>query len=235
MTHGSKYSSHCLATAYWGATQNIPVRLLILEKDSADISKYPHLKLAKYLGAELLFIDPSRAQERIDEERRQFHTYYWVPGGGHTRAGMNAYKDWFCKILNESPDLKSREWIALPYGTGTTALGILYAIFEIGLEMKVIGVSVSRTKKKCLEAAAEIVGQGLIKEITKNLIIDDRFSGRYGQIEEHHNELRFMFLKSFGILVDPIYNIRVVEYLESTRLENGIMINTGGQLNNLIS
>lgn len=230
LTFGSKYSSHCLATAYWGATNNCPVRLLIIDDEEPDVSWFPHLNLSARMGAEVIFVPNDEASERIDHERAQFSEYCWIPGGGHCLAGFIAYRDWFSEFLAQATEARQRDAVILPYGTGTTALGILAAIRDQELPMRVIGVSVARERQRCLLAAREILDENALTFLD----IDDRFAGQYGERKPHHDRLRLDFLMRSGIFPDPIYNIRVVEYLQAERIDNVIMIHTGGQLNNLL-
>jgi len=230
LTFGSKYSSHCLAVAYWGAKHDCPVRLLVLDEEEIDTRRFPHLVLSKRLGADLIFVPNAQAYERITGEQVKFPGYRWIPGGGHCMAGLEAYKAWFLSVLSEYPELRTRTKVVLPYGTGTTALGILAAIREEGLSMRVIGVSVSRDRIRCLTAAREFIDEASIKFLQ----IDDRYSGRYGERERHHDAIRMRFLKRTGILPDPVYNVRVVEYLYEENVTEGILVHTGGQLNNLL-
>lgn len=230
LTLGTPFSNHCLAVAYWGATRRVPVRLLILTDRNTGAATYPNLAMAKSLGAELVFIAHESAERRIAQEISEYQEYMWIPGGGHSREGLEAYRDWFLDLMQQHPALKAREWVAVAYGTGTTALGILASIEALALDIQVIGISVARVRERCIYAALELVSH----EDIARLKIDDRFAGRYGVREAHHEELRLSFLRKTGILVDPIYNIRVVEFLEAENLENGIIVHTGGQLNNLL-
>ncbi len=230
LTYGSKYSSHCLASAYWGAVNNIPVRVLVLEPREISFLNYPNLKMSLTLGADLVRVPPSEAYDRIKEEKKSFSSHFWIPGGGHTEEGLEAYRDWFGQLLDEDTSLMDRDWVALPYGTGTTALGILMAIHDRELSMEVIGVSVSRSKDRCLEAARDLVSDEKLDPLT----IDDRFAGKYGERTSRQETMRHTFLEETGILPDPIYNVRVVEYLEEEDRQNGVIINTGGQWNNLL-
>jgi 1-aminocyclopropane-1-carboxylate deaminase/D-cysteine desulfhydrase-like pyridoxal-dependent ACC family enzyme len=128
------------------------------------------------------------------------------------------------RIFSEHKELRSIDWILLPYGTGTTALGITAALQELGAAIKVMGISVSRTKERCLKAAEEFLSIGDLG----NLLIDDRFAGKYGQRTTDQDNYFAQFLKETGIMVDPIYNIRSVQYFYDENLSNGLIINTGG-------
>ncbi len=228
LTFGSKYSSHCLASAYWGAMNNCPVRLLILESEEVDIRLYPHLALSKKLGADLVFINPVDAYEAIEREKELFSHYEWVPGGGHCEKGLDAYRIWFKKLCQDTPAITRRQYVILPFGTGTTAMGIVRAIYELALDIKVIGVSVARDAKKCWASACEM----LTDDELSILEIDARFSGKYGEFTEGSELLRMNFLRKTGLLFDPIYNVRVLEFISQESLGDCIIVNTGGYLNN---
>jgi 1-aminocyclopropane-1-carboxylate deaminase/D-cysteine desulfhydrase-like pyridoxal-dependent ACC family enzyme len=226
ITMGSVYSSHCMAAAFWGIKNNIPVHLIIIcdNQQKNAVNKYPYLILCQKLGAKLNFISDEEAHGFIENYKSKYSDFLWIPGGGHTREGLDAYYDLFLRILNENKKLHEIDWILLPYGTGTTALGIVAALNELNADIRVIGVSVSRNKKRCLDAAFEFMQKS---DLTK-LLIDDRFAGRYGQMNEYQNKYFKSYFKQTGIMVDPVYNIRSIEYYYDEKMRNGLIINTGG-------
>jgi 1-aminocyclopropane-1-carboxylate deaminase/D-cysteine desulfhydrase-like pyridoxal-dependent ACC family enzyme len=226
ITMGSVYSSHCMAVSYWGMKNNVPVHLIIIRDEPCENieAEYPYLRLSVKMGAKLNFVSKEDAYDFIENYKARYADFLWVPGGGHTIEGLYAYKDLFMKIMDENEELHAIEWILLPYGTGTTALGITAALHEQGGRVKVIGISVSRTKERCLKAAEEFFNGGDLSD----LLIDDRFAGRYGQRTADQHTYFTQFLKETGIMVDPIYNIRSVQYYYDENLRNGLIINTGG-------
>ncbi|WP_435116915.1 pyridoxal-phosphate dependent enzyme [Candidatus Pelagibacter bacterium nBUS_49] len=226
ITFGSKFSSHCLATAFMGRKKNKKVVLLITNK-FVDIYKFPNLKLAKELGAEIFFIGEDNLYHEIKIKKNKYKNFFWIEGGGHTIEGFYSYRDWFKQIVTENKSLKKFKYLILPFGTGTTAFGITQAIYEMKLDIKVIGISVSRKKNKCDQEASKMLSDKAINFIE----IDDRFAGQYGQINLSQRNISLNFFKKYHIYPDPIYNIRVAQYLEDNPLENCIIINTGGQLN----
>ena len=135
----------------------------------------------------------------------------------------------FIKLIDEHEELRNIEWVLLPYGTGTTAIGILSAINNLNLNIKVNGVSVSRTKENCLKATKDVFDGEL-----KNLEIIDEFAGLYGMKRDGQARIRLKFLQETGVLIDPIYNIRSMEYFYKNQLSNGLIINTGGGGNNFL-
>ncbi|MBN1797208.1 MAG: pyridoxal-phosphate dependent enzyme [Spirochaetales bacterium] len=226
ITMGSVYSSHCMAVAYWGIKNNIPVHLIIIcdKQHENTLNKYPYLILCRKLGAKLNFISDEKAHDFIENYKNRYSDFLWIPGGGHTREGLEAYKDLFLRILKDNDELHVIDWILLPYGTGTTAFGIVAALNELNLDIRVIGVSVSRNKERCLDAASEF----LEKSEMQKLLINDRFAGRYGRRDDYQNKYFKKFFKQTGIMADPIYNIRSIEYYYDEKLSNGLIINTGG-------
>jgi len=227
LTCGSKFSNHCIATAYYSKRLKTKVILLILSEEKFDIYKYPNIKLAEKLGAEIVWIKTSKATEKINYYKEKYSDYLWIPAGGHTREGMLSYFDLTKHIFNENKELYKIEWILLPYGTGTTALGILKAINELNKNIKVIGVSVSRNKKRCLKAALDFAD----KNELNNLQIIDKFSGKYGKLNDIDKKYQDRFFHEYEIYVDPIYNVRSIRYFYEMKLKKGLIVNTGGEGN----
>ena len=224
LTFGSIFSNHCVAAAYYAKRLQTKIILLIIPENKMDINKYPNIKLAKRLGAEIVCIKASEATLKIDYFKKEYSDYLWIPGGGHTKEGMLSYFDLTKHIFSENKELYEIEWILLPYGTGTTALGILKAINELNKNIKVIGVSVSRNKKRCLKAALDFAD----KNELNNLQIIDKFSGKYGKFNNIDKKYQDRFFHEYVIYIDPIYNIRSIRYFYEMKLENGLIINTGG-------
>jgi 1-aminocyclopropane-1-carboxylate deaminase/D-cysteine desulfhydrase-like pyridoxal-dependent ACC family enzyme len=231
LTYGSKYSSHCMVSAYLGNCLGVKVILLIITDDmQMKISDYPHLKLAASLNAEIIFIKANEAHEKIATFKRKYSNFKWIPGGGHSQEGLNAYFDFIVDLVGKYPSIKKVKYILLPYGTGTTALGILKGINYFNINAVVIGVSVSRNYRRAWGAAKEF----LETDELANLRIVDDFAGEYGNFDNESLKYRNRFLKETGILVDPIYNIRTIEFFYKEKIQNCLIMNTGGQGNNFL-
>jgi len=227
LTYGSRYSSHCVATAYCAAKLGIPARLIVLDDSLSTINYAPMLRLCLRLGAQVVPVEANDAYEVIAEERKLYNNYRWIAGGGHELAAAEAYRVWFKRLIGQNSGLNNREWIALPLGTGTTALGIAQAVVDAGLHTRIIGVSVAREKEQCLSAIAEFGWDAAAKLIE---VIND-FSGQYGKILGDETDASLEMLQKTGVMVDPVYNVRVAQYIMRNNMKNGIIINTGGQHN----
>ena len=68
----------------------------------------------------------------------------------------------------------------------------------------------------------------------ENFKIADDFYFKYGKILKDDKNIREKFRKEYKILIDPIYNIRSINYFYKHNLKNGMIINTGGCANNLL-
>lgn len=232
LTFGSVYSSHCLASSYYGKLLDIPVVLIILSDDKVTIKDYPHLTISESFGATILFCSKNSAYGFIEEKKQELENYYWVPGGGHSIHAANEYEELFVTLIEENQELGDKiNNIILPYGTGTTSLGISNGIRRAGChQIRVIGISVSRNENSCREAIIEL---GSNADYSNLDIIDD-YSGKYEARTDSTEKARLKFMKQTGILVDPIYNAKSIEFFYRRKMENTLIVNTGGMLNNLL-
>lgn len=226
ITYGSVYSNHCLASTYYAKSLNVPIVIIVIIEDEEEkYEKYPNIKLIKNLGANIVYIKRKKAHERIKEIKKKYSDYFWIPGGGHTEEGMLAYYNLFNRIFKEKKEMiRKINYIVLPFGTGTTSLGILKAINEKKEDIKIIGLSVARDKVKCLDSCLEFFNKD---ELDKLEIVTDYYN-RYGDINKKDIKYRDLFFKKYNIILDPIYNIRSGRYIIENNLNNLLFINTGG-------
>jgi 1-aminocyclopropane-1-carboxylate deaminase/D-cysteine desulfhydrase-like pyridoxal-dependent ACC family enzyme len=231
ITLGSVFSSHCMTTAFYGAYLKKKVVLIIIAEDEVDPRDYPHLKASIDFGAKILFVRGDEATNFIDQQKDAFKEYLWIPGGGHTSEAAEEYKIFFEGLFVGNQPLSSIERIVLPFGTGTTAIGICQAVFAQKLPIQVIGVSVARSKSRCLKAAQEFLQS---KAELSILEINDDYQGRYHDRTQVTEAARQRFLKDTSILPDPIYNAKSIEFFYRENMSNTLIVNTGGALNNLL-
>lgn len=230
LSFGSPFSSHILACAWWARKMNIPFKAIILVEDKINSEYYPNLKMAKKFGADLVFTLNKDAYSTIEYLREKLSHYLWIPGGAHTVEASNAYESLFDILFEQEESMDEIKSIILPYGTGTTAYGIWKSARKNNPKIEVIGISVSREKEKCFESLYDL------DQITKfpGLTVIDQFSGKYGKIDAKSEKYRWKFFDNTGILLDPIYNTRSAQYFYENNLENSLLVNTGGMLNNLL-
>lgn len=230
LSFGSPYSSHILACAWWSKKLSIPFIGIIITDKLIQPELYPHLKMAERFGAKLIYTSTSDANYTIDLWKEKFSEYLWIPGGAHTLEAAKAYEVLFDKLFNEEVLMQQIRNIILPYGTGTTAYGIWKSVAKNNNNIKLIGVSVSRKKAKCFQAISSLEN---VNDFP-GLIIVDNYSDNYGEISDNTELYRWRFFNETGVLPDPVYNAKSIHYYYEHKMENTLVVNTGGMLNNLL-
>jgi 1-aminocyclopropane-1-carboxylate deaminase/D-cysteine desulfhydrase-like pyridoxal-dependent ACC family enzyme len=230
LTFGSPFSSHLLACAWCAKKDQIPFIGIVLTDEEISISSYPNLKMAQNFDAQLIISKKCDAYETIELYRKKYCNYLWVPGGAHTLEAAIAYEIFFDSLFMNKKITPMIKNIIVPYGTGTTAYGIWRSVRKQNNNICVHGVSISRTKQKCLDAIKEFEES----DCFNRLIIDDQFAGKYGNLETKTKNYRWKFFSETGILPDPIYNAKAIHFLYESGLNNVLIVNTGGMLNNLL-
>ena len=229
ITMGSKYSNHSLATAHYCKLLKKKFVYLLVNKQKVSYKKYNNLRIIDNFDGEIIQIKTSDAKKKINFYKKKYKDYMWIPGGGSNKQALNQYFKLAKKIFSENKKKLSKiKVILLPWGTGTTAIGFLKAIEFLNLKINIIAVSVSRTKKNCVSEISKIFslkGKKLIK------IIDD-YAGKYGKKLKNDRQLSKLFLKQYGVQIDPIYNSRSIRYFYKKKFDNCLIINTGGLANN---
>lgn len=227
ISFGSPYSNHCLACSYYGIKNNIPVVILII-RNIQDNRMYPNINLSRRLGAEIFFIDKEKAYDQIHKYKIKYSNYFWIPGGGHLEESTTEYLEVLRSLHDRNNLFCNISKIILPFGTGTTAYGFAKFCHELNFNVMVIGISVSRSKELCMNSVLDFTDG---KDVLKKIFIDDRFAGKYGNIIPGDSILINNFFRETGILVDPIYNVRLLRYIEDENIDNSLIVNTGGITN----
>jgi 1-aminocyclopropane-1-carboxylate deaminase/D-cysteine desulfhydrase-like pyridoxal-dependent ACC family enzyme len=230
---GSKYSNHCLSLAYYCKKMRTKFIYLLVSHDpnkEKNIEKYPNIKIAKKMGAKIIYINGVKIHKKIDYYKNMYSNYLWVPSGGHNQEALEECAKYAKNFIRKNMDLiKKLKWILVAVGTGTTLLGFLSAVIELKLDVKLIGISVSRKKKNILESAYKFFNK---KELNRVQIVDD-YHGMYGKILRNDSQYQLKFFEESNLKIDPIYNIRAISYIYKKKLKDGLYVNTGGSSNNL--
>jgi 1-aminocyclopropane-1-carboxylate deaminase/D-cysteine desulfhydrase-like pyridoxal-dependent ACC family enzyme len=225
---GSKYSNHCLSLAFYSRKINVKfIYLLVgLSKNKLfNIKKYPNIRIAKQFGSKVILLNKGDLYKKVEFYKKKYSNYRWIPSGGHNKQAISAYSNFAYNFLLKNFNvIRKLKWILITIGSGTSFFGFLNAILKLNLKIKLIGVTVFKTKKQFLEVATKTFSNNDLKKIE---IIDD-YHGKYGKKLKHDKFFAKKFYSENGILIDPIYNIRAVRYLYKNKLKNGLYINTGG-------
>jgi len=228
LSFGSPYSSHLLACAWWAAYLKVSAVGVVIHDGELNSKDYPHLRAADLMGMKLVYADNSDARDIISREKNTHQDFLWIPGGGHTIDGSLQYTQLFDDLFKSSIIDKRITQIVLPYGTGTTAHGVWVSAIKHGI--KVIGVSVARSKSRCLDALKDVSPY----DSFDMLHIEDKYHECYGKRLDRFEKRRSEFFEMTSILVDPIYNAVAVTHMLENNMKNVLYVNTGGALNNLL-
>lgn len=230
LTIGSKFSSHLVACAYWARYFGLPMIGIIVGDDIVSIGEYANLKFAANLGADLQQVAQKDAFDHIEDLKARYFSWLWIPGGGHTRHGADAYQALFQHLFEYDSLAEDIETVLVPLGTGTTALGVADGLALAGSKARVLGVSVSRNAQQCRDSILEFGARPGVSRID----VDARFSGNYENRTTATEAARWRFFEDTGFLVDPIYNAKALAVYYEEKMQSTLVFHTGGVLNNLL-
>ncbi len=242
VTYGSQYSNFLRVTAAVCSFLRIGCDLIVLDEGPPNVGG--NGTLLDLYDVNVVHCPISNAHDYIDEYQEKLNKekvrYMWIPGGGHIPEAAFGYVDAAYEIMKQADELGvSFDATFLPCGTGTTQAGLIYGMHN---KMDIYGISVARTKEKCVEEITKTLSE--MASFGKcdadignvNVLYDKRT--RYGESTEQIIDISKKVAKSDGIFLDPIYNARAfcgmiehLSYEESEGYQNVLYVNTGGQPN----
>jgi len=245
VTTGSNQSNHLRATALWAA--KLGWKLICVIHDDEPDSFKGNLKIVKLTGAELRFIQKTEVKEAMDKAMddlcNEGYKPFYIWGGGHCVEGALAYYE-AVKELKEQLNGVEPDYLFVASGTGTTQAGIEIGIRQYLPGCKVIGISVSREKKRGKEAILESMNKlntylGNPIKMPENIEFDDNWIGNgYEAIYPELIETIKWAAKTEGLILDPTYSGKAFHALRMYAKNNKIKTNsnvvfwhTGGLLN----
>lgn len=243
VTYGSSQSNHCRVVSNYCYSQSI--KCVIISPHSKEKEKNLNRRLCSLCGAKIIECDVSRVGETIDKTVAEYETngekVYFIPGGGHSTIGTDAYVKAYNEIkLWESEHGIFFDYIFLASGTGTTQAGLIAGKYiNMDIDKKIIGISVAREK----EYAKKIIWSAVDDYFNeKNLIIedfevdfeDDCVIRNYGEHDESIIQVQECVYKRYGILLSRTYTAKaftgMIKYVEKNNIKNKniLFLNTGG-------
>lgn len=216
ITVGSIYSNHAALTVAAGNRFNLSTKLIIIGEDTGSLDG--NLLLDYFLGAEVNFVTAEKVKNKIDELTNDVLDKglkpYFIPGGGHSVYGALAYVNCFRELRKQFENIGEKPgYLVTPVGTGSTLAGLIIGNKIFGWpELKIIGISVSRPRKRCEEIIYDLIQEcrqsfGLDINIEKQDInIYDEFIGQgYGLAGQGVVETMKFLAKKEAIILDPVY------------------------------
>ena len=224
ITFGGAYSNHLLATAYVGKVENLKTIAYVRGEELKNIKYNSTLQKCKDFGMEFVFISRDDYRKRnelnyILSIKTRFNNAYIIPEGGTNELGVLGCEE----ILNSNDSFF--DVICCPVGSGGTISGIINSSSN---NHKVIGFSALKGSE-----INNVISKFAYKSNWK-IFDDDIFKG-YANIDNRLVDFINIFFKNTGILLDPIYNskmvYRIIKLIENKEWEFGkkiLLVNTGG-------
>jgi 1-aminocyclopropane-1-carboxylate deaminase len=202
LTCGGAYSNHIIATAAYGKEQGLKIKAIIRGEEL--LIENPTLKEAAALGMELVFV--SREVYRSIRENNALafeisnsnpNTFYFVPEGGTNSLAIEGVAELVSEI-----DIPF-DYLATACGTGGTFAGLMKGIKN--LDSKLLIFSALKNGDYVIDEAAEMLRNDFDK--TKLALFTSEYVfGGYGKMKPELMEFVKTFKEQTGILLDPIYN-----------------------------
>lgn len=222
ITPGGAQSNHARLTA--AAAVKVGLKVILLLTGQEPTLRQGNLLLDDLLGAQVWWTDPEKglAQDRIEEILKEIRGAdrkpYFIPAGASTEIGIIGYVLAMKELLGQ---LEERE-LAVDYlvsatGTGGTQTGLVLGAKLYGYEGKIIGISVSPTKKELTNRLKNLAEKTIARwqlgiEIGDEdfIVYDDYVGGGYGVMGPPEVKAIRLLAQSEGILLDPIYTGRAM-------------------------
>lgn len=240
ITNGGVDSNHCRTLALMAARLGARAHLVL--HGGHDTGESAALKLLASLGATFDVVPSAEIAPTIARARVEFEangrTVHVIPGGAHTPAGVEAYRDAGLSVMRAHRDL---DHVVLASGTGATHAGLHIAATQLGVTALVTGISVARQRERGLAAVVEAV-QWVDPAATASVQFDARFvDGGYGQTSSATREAVELGWK-YGLPLDATYTGKamrgLMEMVREGTIARGSRVlfwHTGGLMNHLTS
>jgi D-cysteine desulfhydrase len=244
ITTGGIQSNHCRVTALACASKGWECLLILhgsgkqflSEKGNALIMRLSNAKV-KFVDADSIGIEMDKAM--FDLKDRGLNPYY-LPGGGHNKAGVTAYVEAVQELKDALPSGYIMNNIFLASGTGSTQAGIIEGCRSVGwTETRVFGISIARQKQKGIAS----INQSLSYISTHSnsysneiIFYDDFLLGGYGKSNMQLHGFVSDVAHNTGLIMDETYTGKafwgMTEILKREMLGGNILFwHTGGILN----
>lgn len=251
VTFGAVQSNHCRQTAAACAKAGLSCHLILARRVASDNAAYEtggNVLLDKLLNATLHFVEPDAAgacyqalKARLADDGRSIYT---IPSGGSNPLGALGYGRCAVELAEQCRALgiEPTRVVHASASAGTQA-GLLYAIAQMGLDMRVMGINVFHDDPQNLVAAITNIHEGMA-ELERGVSVDPStievnhayYGGAYGRANDETVSAIRMVAELEGLLFDPVYSGKALTaVLDQVNLGNFpkgsdvVLIHTGGQ------
>lgn len=241
VTYGSSHSNHCRIISNMAAERQLKC-VLICPKESSSATY--NSKLMDTFGAETVTVPVELVHDTIENTLNELiadgKKPYFIPGGGHSNIGTQAYMECYEEIRNyESENNIFFDYIFFASGTGTTHAGLVCGQIKYRDDRKIIGISIARKNPRgrnvVLDSIREYmpgISEDEVQE--KTIFLDEYIGDGYGVDDaEIIKTIKDSMIK-YGIPLDSTYTAKAFlgmkKYLAEKQIKekNILFIHTGG-------
>jgi L-cysteate sulfo-lyase len=241
ITWASRQSNWCLQMSAAARMFGVEPILVLFKTDDLPEETDGNLLLDRLLGAEVRIHEAARGkavsletglarlEEVAQEVRAKGRKPYLVPVGGSMPAGsMNlplgalSYVRALIELV-EQTDALGLEVGAVVHATGSggTQAGLVVGAKALGLETRVIGISVSEEKISfgrlvldICRRTEEALGLGRVVRPEDVIVVDDYLGQGYGIVDRAVALTLSQVFKAEGIVLDPVYTAKAMTGLQ---------------------
>lgn len=249
--YGDLRSNLCRVLANRCCQEKIPCWIICTGGDGEGGGETANSWLMKLSGAVLVPCKKTEIAQTVDkvmeELKARGHRPYYIYGSrlgrGNEGTAAGAYAPVYGEIQRQGKELGTDfDLLVLPSGTGATQSGLICGRLLEGGGAKIVGISISREKKRGTEIITEGVeayfrlrGMEPPSGFESEVILEDGYrKGGYGCYDEEILEcIREVFLR-FGVPMDPTYTGKafcgMLRYLKDQKIRDSrvLFLHTGG-------
>jgi D-cysteine desulfhydrase len=244
VTTGGIQSNHCRVAALACASKGWECILILHGSGKQFFSEKGNALIMRLSNAKVIFVDaanigPAMDQAMVGLKDRGLNPYY-LPGGGHNKAGVTAYIEAVKELKDALPSGYIVNNIFLASGTGSTQAGIIAGCRSVGWTgTRVIGISIARQKQRGIASINQSLNyiSTLPNSFSDDIILyDDFLFGGYGKSNMQLHSFVIDMAKNTGLILDETYTgkafLGMTEIMKLEMLNgNSLFWHTGGLLN----
>lgn len=249
ITCGGIQSNHARATAIAATKLGMNVHLVLKENEPEKQGNY---FMNQMIGATIHHISTDMYKERhaymknLKAELDIRNKAYIIPEGASNGIGNFGYLNCFYEIQKQEDELGIKfDYIVMPFGSGSTYVGLLMGAKALGVDTKIVGYNIYNPDVDAFEMISTLVDASKkYREVPQILISDINISTEYvglGYAKSSKDELDFIasFARKEGVILDTVYTgkamfgmILDIEQRIYHKGSNILFIHTGGQFGN---
>ena len=242
ITWASLQSNWCLQMS--AAARMFGIEPILVLFKTYDLPEEPdgNLLLDRLLGAEVRIKEGGRGKsvsletglshlEAVaDEARKKGRRPYLVPVGGSMPAGSMsqplgalAYVQAMAELAEQMVGALGLQIDAVVHATGSggTQAGLVVGAKALGLETRIIGISVSEEKTSFARIVLDIcrrteeaLGLGTVVNPEDVIVLDDYLGQGYGIVDRQVARILSEVFRAEGVVLDPVYTAKAMVGLQ---------------------